>query len=249
MDQYKAAIFGNGIVGNNMLKLFPFAIVHDPAKGKFINKKTDKFEIGFICVPTDKLEDGSCDTSIVESVIEEFKNNVDVFCIRSTVPPGFTEKYKNKCIFQPEYYGGTQHANNNDYDFIILGGNAQAVGKVAELYKEIYTGSLKILKTDSRTAELCKYMENSWLAMKVTFCNEFYRAAKFYGIDYDELRELFCADPRVNRSHTFVYREHPYYDSHCLNKDIPAIIKHSGHRMKLMEAVFWINEEFKNDKR
>ena len=37
------------------------------------------------------------------------------------------------------------------------------------------------------------------------------------------VRELFLLDPRVNPSHTFVYEDTPYWDSHCLNKDVPSI--------------------------
>ena len=66
-------------------------------------------------------------------------------------------------------------------------------------------------------------MENSYLATKVTFCIQFYEIAKQLGVSYEELRELFILDPRVNPSHTFVYEEHPYYQSHCLDKDVPAI--------------------------
>ena len=73
------------------------------------------------------------------------------------------------------------------------------------------------------TASLVKYMENAYLATKVSFCNQFFDIAEQVGVDYEELRELFILDPRVNPSHTFVYRDHPYWDSHCLNKDVPAI--------------------------
>jgi UDP-glucose 6-dehydrogenase len=66
-------------------------------------------------------------------------------------------------------------------------------------------------------------MENSYLAMKVSFCNQFFDIAEHAGVNYEELRELFIMDPRVNPSHTFVYRDKPYWDSHCLNKDVPAI--------------------------
>ena len=66
-------------------------------------------------------------------------------------------------------------------------------------------------------------MENSFLATKVSFCNEFYEIAKTLGVHYEELRELFVLDPRVNPSHTFVYEDTPYWNSHCLNKDVPSI--------------------------
>ena len=76
---------------------------------------------------------------------------------------------------------------------------------------------------DSTTAELAKYMENSWLATKVSFCVQFYQLAEKLGVSYEELREIFILDPRVNPSHTFVYDDHPYWSSHCLDKDVAAI--------------------------
>ena len=77
--------------------------------------------------------------------------------------------------------------------------------------------------TDAKTAMLAKYMENSWLATKVSFCSQFHELANKLDIAYEDLRELFLLDPRVNPSHTFIFDEHPYWDSHCLNKDVPAI--------------------------
>ena len=246
-------IIGYGVVGKNVHKLFEKQDVqiYDPACVASLSIdmiKNKKFDIGFICVPTDKLNDGSCDTSIVQDVIEDFRDCCDVLCIRSTVSPGFTEEFSDICVFQPEYYGGTQHANDNNYDYIILGGKRNLTDKVAEVYKEIYPARLRIFKTTSRTAEIVKYMENSWLAAKVTFCNEFYRLCNTLKVDYDEVREMWLADPRINPSHTFVYRDHPFYKSHCLDKDIPAIIKaaqFSGFDMPLMSAVNAINEKNK----
>ena len=233
----KIVIIGYGIVGHNVSKIFPDADIHDPVKQRFADGK--RYDFGIICVPTEMAPDGSCNTSVVRKVIELWGGVCETLILRSTVPPGFTEQYQN-IVFQPEYYGATQHANDNNYDFIILGGEEEPRNKAAELYKEIHTGNLRINKTDSTTAEIVKYMENSWLATKVTFCNEFYRIAEAFGRDYDQVREMFLLDPRVNRSHTFVYREHPFYDSHCLNKDIPAIIsasKKAGYFPALLETV------------
>lgn len=91
------------------------------------------------------------------------------------------------------------------------------------MLQEIYDARHIFHLTNSKTAELTKYMENSYLATKVTFCTQFYEIANKLGVDYEELRELFCLDVRVNKSHTFVYDEHPYWQSHCLDKDVPAI--------------------------
>ena len=66
-------------------------------------------------------------------------------------------------------------------------------------------------------------MENSFLAAKVSFCIQFYEICKKHGLSYEELRELFILDKRMGDSHTFVYEDKPYWDSHCLNKDVPSI--------------------------
>lgn len=240
-------IIGYGVVGKNMHKIFPKAFIHDPIIGFNYKEKTD---VAFVCVPTEKLTDGSADTSIVLKVIKE--NDADIFCIKSTVPPGTTREIKNitgkNVIFSPEYFGGTEHANYHKYNFVILGGERKLCSKVCEAFKLVSHPETIFRFTDSKSAELVKYMENTWLATKVTFCNEFRRIADLAGIDYNELRELWLLDPRINRSHTFVYDDHPYYDSHCLNKDIPAIIafcEKIGYNPSLLKQVFDTNSVFK----
>lgn len=243
-------IIGYGVVGKNMHKLFPKADIYDCLKPEVNTKKKVMYDVAFICVPTDKKVDESCDISIVEKALEEHKNDVKVFCIKSTVPPGTTYELSKQypCIFSPEYFGGTQHANGGDYHFVILGGDRELTKIVILAYKNVMSASFKIIQTTSKTAELVKYMENSFLAMKVSFCCEFFRIAETIGVDYNELRELFIMDSRVNPSHTFVYEDHPFYDSHCLNKDIPAIIeasKKEGYVPALLIAMDNINKEVK----
>ena len=110
------------------------------------------------------------------------------------------------------------------------------------------TGAFRIAQTDARTAELVKYAENSFLALKVTFFNEFHRVAQAMRVDSNEFRELLLLDPRIGRSHTFVYEDHPFYDSHCLNKDVPGIIQaaaDAGEEMHLMRMVASLNAAWK----
>jgi len=243
-------IIGYGVVGKNMQKLFPDADIYDCHMKEHATKKDKKYDLAFVCVPTEKKPDGSCDISIVEKVVMAF-DNVKIFCIKSTVPPGTTHNLNKAgydCVFSPEYFGGTQHANGSDYNFVILGGNRNHSAVVAEAYKEIMTGEFRIIQTTATTAELCKYMENAWLALKVSFCCEFSRIAEMFGIDNNELRELWLMDPRVGRSHTFVYEDHPFYDSHCLNKDVPGIIRASeekGYTPGLLKAMMEINDFYK----
>lgn len=264
MEKPSVLICGNGIVGKNINGIFPWADLYDIddsgenyyiVKGEFTNssRHCKKYDFAFVCVPTPmKDETGKCDTSFVTDVLE--KVDAEIFIIKSTVPPGTTDRLKDatgkNIIFSPEYQGNTKHANLA-YDFVIFGGEKRLTSSVAQLYQYAYTGKLKIHFTDSITAELCKYMENSFLATKVVFCNEFFRISKHLGVSYEELRELFLADPRVSPSHTFVYEKYPYFDSKCFNKDLPALyaeMKERGYDADFIKMVYDRNEVFKKNK-
>ena len=83
-------------------------------------------------------------------------------------------------------------------------------------------------------------MENAFLAVKVTFCNEFYDIAKACGVDYDQLREIWLMDTRINRSHTFVYDENRGYGGSCSPKDmlaIQSIAEELGSQSDIIDAV------------
>ena len=246
-------IVGFGIVGKLLKKKFFWADVYDKYSSdeelKRVNKK--RYDFCFICVPTPKNDDGSADLQYVHDVFETVDANI--FCIKSTIPPKTTEnlisEYSKKIVFSPEYNGNTVQ-NGDDYNFVIIGGNPEWTSKVAGLFQYVMKASATIVQTDSRTAELVKYMENSFLATKVVFCNEFYRMAKILGVNYGNLRELFCLDPRVGKSHTFVFEDYPFYDSKCFNKDLPALVKameNYGFDAKFIKSVINRNEDFKID--
>ena len=134
---------------------------------------------------------------------------------------------------------------------MILGGDKEVTAKFAQLFQYTNNASLKIFQTDAKTAELCKYMENSYLAMKVIFANEFYRIAKILGVNYNELRELWLLDSRINRSHTFVFEDEPYYDSKCFNKDLPALLAYMqtrGYNPLFIQNIIDRNNQFKEKK-
>lgn len=242
-------IIGYGIVGHNLhedlKKLSPD--IYDKYKNEHNTKKSGvKYDFAFVCVDTPFNVKGDCDTTEVVNAINE--NDANIYILKSTVLPGTTEKIAEQTnknvIFSPEYYGGTQHCNNFDFNFTVLGGERTCCLKVAQLLQEVYDARHTFRFTDSKTAELTKYMENSYLATKVTFCTQFFEIAKQLNVDYEELRELFCLDERVNKSHTFVYGEHPYWKSHCLDKDVPAIANFTN--ADFLKSVIDFNEKQKN---
>ena len=259
-------ICGNGNIGHHVLDEFSpiareFAIYDRYCKSKYEyqdylgDKKILKkhYDIAFICVPTEMKEDGSCDISEVKWIYKRL--DADVVVIKSAIPVGTARKLYNSIdsdnkrptiVVSPEFYGTTQHSEKHP-NFLILGSEYGSADPVVQLYQRVKDASFKFIFTDWQTAELTKYMENCWIATKVTFCNEFATIAKALGVDYCKLRECWLADPRVSPSHTFVYNDTPYYDSHCLNKDIPALISFTGHLSPLMQAVNKINKERKEE--
>ena len=241
-------IVGYGVVGHNLANeirvLQPD--IFDKFKPQFNTKRNIVYDFAFICVDTPFNEKGDCDLSAVRDAIRETSANIII--IKSTILPGTTEELRNEfkrpIIFSPEYYGGTQHCNNFDFNFTILGGEKSYCRKVQQLLQRVYDARHTFRIVDSKTAELTKYMENSYLAMKVAFCTQFYEIAQQLGVDYEDLRELFILDPRINESHTFVYDDHPYYQSHCLDKDVPAIANKMN--AKLLKAIIAWNSIQKN---
>lgn len=243
-------IIGYGVVGHNLAqeleKLQPE--IYDKFKN-YDTRSKKHYDFAFICVDTPYIDKNNvCDISQIKVALQE--NDADIYIIKSTILPGTTQKLaeelNKKIVFSPEYYGGTQHCNNFEFNFTILGGNKKECCKVQQLLQEVYDARHTFRIVDSKTAELVKYMENSWLATKVAFCCQFYEIAESLDVDYEDLRELFVLDPRVNPSHTYVYDEHPFYKSHCLDKDVPAIANFAD--AELLKAIIKFNEKQK-DKR
>ena len=259
----KIAIVGLGYVGSKLFDFFTsqgFETYSYDINGsgnikniEDLNSKNVDFV--FISVPTPMAEDGHCDTSIVEDCIK--KINANTIVIRSTISPGTTDRLEKETgknlIFMPEYFGETKnHLLNSmgDRDFFVIGGRKEVRIKLIELLKSIFDSkNTKFHLVDSITAEIIKYMENSYLATKVLFCEEFYRICESFGVDYYQVREGWLLDPRINPSHTFPRKDGlPGFGGKCLPKDLSAIItasKKVGHNPELLKQVFDYNKKLR----
>lgn len=221
-------IVGCGNIGNQLYneyeRLKPDR--YDPFKG-IREKKSGQYDLAFICVDTPMLQNGSCDLSQVLSAITE--TDAKIIVLRSTVPPGTTQKLVlrtgKKIVFSPEFYGVTQHSDRSkfSFDFTILGGEPSWCGEVVQALQEVYDARHEFCITDSKSAELAKYMENTMLATRVSMCVKFWEICQELGASYPKVRELLLKDGRFNRAHTFVYDDHPFWESHCFDKDLPAL--------------------------
>lgn len=255
MAKPKVGCVGAGVVGSAMQRLCGAdTVMYDPARPEYAGNKDkiNECDVVFVSVPTPKREDNVCDTSIVEEVVSWIE--APLIIIRSTIAPGTTDrlmkKYNRRIVFQPEYLGETTahvFGNMAEREFVVLGGTPKDRSAAVDFYKHYYNSMVHIFTTDAITAEVCKYMENAFYAMKVTFVNEFYDIANAHGVDFNELRESWLADTRISRDHTFVHSDARGFAGKCLPKDCNAIVQSSierGYTPKFMQAMLSVNDEF-----
>jgi UDPglucose 6-dehydrogenase len=208
---------------------------------------------------------GRADLSAVEDTFTWLATPLMV--LKSTVSVGTTTKlvaqYKleDRLVFSPEFIGeggypvphwaGVPHPTDmNLHQTFIFGGSQIAIEKVLPFFTSVRGPFGEYRTTDPTTAELVKYMENAWIAAKVTFCNEFYDIAQSFGVSYNELRELWLTDGRVGASHTLVYPDRRGFDGKCIPKDTTEIYhaaRARGAEPTLLRAVLETNDRIKKD--
>ena len=231
-------IIGQGFVGNAVYQKFKnfFSIyTYDLDKKKCnssLRTVKEKCKVIFVCVPTPMNSDGSCNISIVESVLKNLSECNDTVVInKSTIEPGTTELFNKKfkkidIIFNPEFLTERNAIDDfNSQERIILGGPRPATTIAKNIFTKVFPNA-HIIKTGSTHAEMIKYFTNSFLATKVSFANEMYSLCKKLGLDYDKVVEYSIYDKRLGSSHFNV----PGHDNdfgfggHCLPKDLEALI-------------------------
>lgn len=259
MEDYKVAIIGVlGHVGHSIFRLFTkrddYQIIsYDLGLGT--REEVNLCDIAIICVPTPQTKDGSCNISIVEEAVDWLET--PLILIKSTVAPGTTEylkkKYKKRIVMSPEYYGESKYWQPREWDvfewkYMIVGGDKKDCQAVLDIFVPVLGPTKSYFITDATTAELVKCWENIFGAMKVTFANEMYEICKKLGVNYDEARELWAQDPRVNRNHTSVFVKNRGFSGKCFPKDLSALIKASekaGYDPKFLKEIQKSNKRFK----
>jgi nucleotide sugar dehydrogenase len=200
--------------------------------------------------------DGACDISAVKHCVEKF--NAEVFIIKSTVAVGATDyltrKYRKPCVFYPEYCGESSYDNTYSFHteavktpFIILGGDNESVRAAYNMLLPVVGPQKKWFFLSTKEAEMAKYMENTFFAMKITYCNEIYNICEVLGVDWHKAREAWLADPRINPMHTAVFADKRGFGGKCLPKDLAALIhcaKQGNYSPQLLYAIWHANNDF-----
>jgi UDPglucose 6-dehydrogenase len=200
-------------------------------------------DILFVCLPTPMKTSGACDTSIIDSVmleIAEMTNKRKLVVIKSTIPPGTTEKLQKKYekfdfVFNPEFLRQKTWAEDFLTQDRIYLGWAKKMSEVStnyiainDLYKTFISKQVKpgrIENTKSTSAEMAKYMANCFLATKISFFNEMYNICQAAGIDYKQASKLAAEDNRIGKYGTQVPGEDGQrgFAGGCFPKDVNAL--------------------------
>ena len=124
---------------------------------------------------------------------------------------------------------------------IVIGEFDQRSGDVVtQLYQAV---DAPIVRTNIRTAEMVKYVNNAFHALKVVFANEIGNLCKALGIDGQEVMEIFCQDRRLNLSPAYLKPGFAFGGS-CLPKDLRALLYRAKERdveSPLLSAVLQSN--------
>ena len=169
--------------------------------------------IYIIVVPTPFKKGNVPDISYIEaatlSILPLLKKG-DLYIIESTSPIGTTEKMmnyifcersdlKDKIFFAycPERVlpGNVMYELVNN-DRVIGGVNNESTQKAIEFYSKFVSGELHA--SNSRTAEMCKLVENSSRDVQIAFANELSMICDKAEINVRDLIDLANKHPRVN---------------------------------------------------
>lgn len=265
----KVGIIGLGYVGNAVLRLFKHREdIYDirtftRGDNEVQQAQVDDCDLAIVCVPTPMKEDGSCDLTEIHNVFS-WLQNVPLIIIKSTIPPSTTEalkkKYKMKIVFSPEYIGeGKYFVDHTKYPhptemiyhkFQIFGGDKSDTSAAIQYFYPIMGASVEYLQTDSKTAEMVKYVINSWGATKVTFFNEIFEICNALKLSFEEVRELVLKDTRIEPMHTMVFKDSRGFGGKCFPKDVNAMYKWSkknGYDAEFIKAILDSNNRFRGE--
>ncbi len=222
-------------------------------------------EMSLICVGTPGQANGSLDLKYVKTVCEEIgaalrnKETFHVVVARSTMLPG---SMRSVVIPELEKQSGKKAGRDfgvcNNPEFLrestavhdyfhppktVIG---ETDNRSGDILAALYTGmDAPLIRTDIETAEMVKYTDNVWHALKIGFANEIGNICKELGVDGHKVMDIFCQDTKLNLSPYYLKPGFAFGGS-CLPKDCRALTykaKSLDIDVPILEAILHSNEK------
>lgn len=206
-----------------------------------VNEAVQKTDVSFIVVGTPSSKEGHLNLNYIYAVARQIgealrnKNGFHIVAIRSTVLPGTNEKVGDiiaetsgkergkdfTIVSNPEFLReGTSVKDYFNPPLTLVGtDNPHAEQVFREIYKDI---DAEFICTDIRVAEMMKYVNNTYHALKIVFGNEVGNICKGLNIDSHKVMEIFCKDKQLNIS-PYYFKPGFAYGGSCLPKDMKAL--------------------------
>jgi GDP-mannose 6-dehydrogenase len=200
-----------------------------------------KSEISIIAVGTPSSDKGHLNLQYIFTVAENIglalvdKDSFHIIVIRSTIMPGTCDKVaaivenisgkkRNEgfaIVDNPEFLreGSAVHDYYNPPLTLIGSDNRTAAEKVADLYRHL---PCEIIIADLKVAEIMKYINNTFHALKISFGNEIGNICSELGIDSHKVMDIFCKDKQLNIS-PYYFKPGFAYGGSCLPKDLKGL--------------------------
>jgi GDP-mannose 6-dehydrogenase len=200
-------------------------------------------DIVFVCVGTPGSPDGSHDMSQVVEASRQLARAIRghspalplPVVYRSTMRPGSVEMLIEpvfmaelgeplngvELVYNPEFLRESSAVDDFFHPPKIVVGTKNGKGstQLAELYRDIVVPTFN---TTIREAELVKFVDNVWHALKVSYANEIGRLCSALGISASRMHEIFVSDRKLNIS-PYYTRPGPAFGGPCLPKDLRAL--------------------------
>ncbi len=205
-------------------------------------QSTLETELSFVCVGTPSQPNGNLDLRYIRRVCEQIgqalkeKTEWHTVVIRSTILPGTMCQVVIPALEQSSgKTAGIDFGVCHNPEFLREGSAVKdfhcppktVVGELDQnsgnLLAELYAGVPgPFIRTDLKTAEMVKYSDNSWHALKIGFANEIGNLCKSFDIDAHEVMKIFCLDQKLNISPAYLSPGFAFGGS-CLPKDLRAL--------------------------
>jgi GDP-mannose 6-dehydrogenase len=203
-------------------------------------------EVSILCIGTPSDSYGGPDLRFVQRACVEIgaalrdKADFHVVVARSTMTPGSTRGFVIPTLeaasgkqagagfgvcYHPEFLreATAVHDFDNPAKVVFGATDPRAASKLHGLYNG---AEAQLRQVEFEAAELIKYVDNAWHALKVCFANEVGVLAQKVGVDGRSLMEIFCSDTALNISAKYL-RPGFAFGGSCLPKDVRAVTRHS----------------------